>query len=384
MTQSNFGTIDPATKSGTALATDLNNWRDAMHSMHSGSTRPSYVVAGMQWLDTAGAKWLVKVYDGADDIVIGIIDPTSNTFKVPRTRQETIKTAAYTIVAVDDQYFTIVVNSATAVTISLPTLASTKFEIQSIRNIGAGLVTIDPNGSETIEGVSSLTLEQGAAAFVWPNSALNDWRADVTRSDGYYLKGVDTADPTKKLIADLSAIATATTRTLKVPDGDVALSKWELIGDYTLSAVSALDITNLAPFDKIRISSFLSLSAASNVNFRFSTNNGVSFDTSASYAWQLNYAKAGVITASNATQTAFPISALGADAGNDIGFNVILHNFNKNDEMVFYSDHFSVQGSTYLGQIGGRHVGVTARNALRFLVTTGTITGKILIEGIRG
>ena len=47
MSQSDFGTIDPDTKNGTDLATDLNSWRDALHSMHRGASRPSYAAAGM-------------------------------------------------------------------------------------------------------------------------------------------------------------------------------------------------------------------------------------------------------------------------------------------------------------------------------------------------
>jgi len=35
MAQYDFGTIDPNTKSGTALASDLNSWRNAVHSTHA-------------------------------------------------------------------------------------------------------------------------------------------------------------------------------------------------------------------------------------------------------------------------------------------------------------------------------------------------------------
>ena len=51
MSQSDFGTIDPNTKSGPTLATDLNTWRDALHSSHKGGSAPSYAAAGTVWLD---------------------------------------------------------------------------------------------------------------------------------------------------------------------------------------------------------------------------------------------------------------------------------------------------------------------------------------------
>lgn len=82
MSQYDFGTIDPNTKSGTALATDLNSWRNALHSTHGGSSAPSYITAGMLWLDTTSANYRLKLYDGAQSIDVGIIDATNNVARV--------------------------------------------------------------------------------------------------------------------------------------------------------------------------------------------------------------------------------------------------------------------------------------------------------------
>ncbi len=71
MSQSDFGTIDPNTKNGTELASDLNSFRDALHTSHLGSSRPSYAVAGMIWIDNAGApSWTIKTFDGSDDLTL--------------------------------------------------------------------------------------------------------------------------------------------------------------------------------------------------------------------------------------------------------------------------------------------------------------------------
>lgn len=83
MSQYNFGTIDPNTKSGTALATDLNSWRTALHTTHSGSTAPSYITAGMLWLDTTTSDYILKMYDGAQSIPIARIDATNNVVRAP-------------------------------------------------------------------------------------------------------------------------------------------------------------------------------------------------------------------------------------------------------------------------------------------------------------
>jgi hypothetical protein len=82
MSQYDFGTINPATKSGTALASDLNSWRSALHSTHGGSSAPSYITAGMLWLDTTSSDYRLKLYDGAQSIDVAIIDATNNVARV--------------------------------------------------------------------------------------------------------------------------------------------------------------------------------------------------------------------------------------------------------------------------------------------------------------
>lgn len=80
MSQYDFGTIDPATKTGTQLAADLNAWRTALHSAHKGASRPTYAIAGTVWVADAGTPWVVYIFDGADDIQIGTINATTNEF----------------------------------------------------------------------------------------------------------------------------------------------------------------------------------------------------------------------------------------------------------------------------------------------------------------
>lgn len=80
MSQFDFGTMNPATESGTQLAADLNAWRTALHSMHRGSARPAYAVAGLFWLKDSVTPWVLYCFDGADDIKIGTINATSNVF----------------------------------------------------------------------------------------------------------------------------------------------------------------------------------------------------------------------------------------------------------------------------------------------------------------
>jgi hypothetical protein len=89
MAQYDFGTIDPNTKSGTALASDLNSYRNAVNSMHSGSAQPSYITAGMLWVDTTSANYELKLYDGAQSIPVAVIDATNNVARVAVDSAET-------------------------------------------------------------------------------------------------------------------------------------------------------------------------------------------------------------------------------------------------------------------------------------------------------
>lgn len=49
-------------------------------TQHSGTSRPSYAVAGTEWLDTTTTPWKLKRFDGTDDIITGYVNATSNTY----------------------------------------------------------------------------------------------------------------------------------------------------------------------------------------------------------------------------------------------------------------------------------------------------------------
>lgn len=53
----------------------------AVLTNHSGASRPSYAVAHTKWLKiVSGTAWEMYLYDGTDDILVGTINPTANTF----------------------------------------------------------------------------------------------------------------------------------------------------------------------------------------------------------------------------------------------------------------------------------------------------------------
>ena len=75
MSQTVWGTINPAATSGTQLATLLNDFKNAMMSGLSGTARPTQTTAGGMWVDTTNGGspnfyWSLMLYDGTTDIEI--------------------------------------------------------------------------------------------------------------------------------------------------------------------------------------------------------------------------------------------------------------------------------------------------------------------------
>jgi microcystin-dependent protein len=81
MTQFARTTLDPNTHGGTFLAGQINDWAAAVESSHQGASRPAYAVDGMIWCKTVSST-VVEIYyfDGTDDIKLGTVNPTANTF----------------------------------------------------------------------------------------------------------------------------------------------------------------------------------------------------------------------------------------------------------------------------------------------------------------
>lgn len=72
-------TTPPATP--TVQASRVSGSLNAILTQHSGSSRPSYALAGTVWLDiVSGTEWNEYLFDGTDDILRGTYNPTTNVF----------------------------------------------------------------------------------------------------------------------------------------------------------------------------------------------------------------------------------------------------------------------------------------------------------------
>jgi hypothetical protein len=180
MSQSDYGTINATTKSGTQLATDLNNQRDARDSMNSGATAPTYKVAGLVWLDTAATPWLIKQYDGTDWVTLYSYNASTNkvvhyhngvaqgSWSIGNSEFLT-KSGAYTLVAADRGKPVAASGTWSLALTAAATLADGWW--CGVRNTGSGIITIDPDGAELINGAATLALAAGESAIIFCNGS---------------------------------------------------------------------------------------------------------------------------------------------------------------------------------------------------------------------
>ena len=62
----------------------LNNTINALNTNHIGSSRPGSASAGTLWIDSGTTNtYILKVYDGSDDLVIFSLNTATNVVSVP-------------------------------------------------------------------------------------------------------------------------------------------------------------------------------------------------------------------------------------------------------------------------------------------------------------
>jgi hypothetical protein len=97
MSQFDFGTIDPYVVDGVELADFLNQWRDALYSLHRGSVRPPYVVPGMLWINDSGGPnaWVLEWYVSptVGDVALFTLNTTTGAVTVSVSQGGTFQAA---------------------------------------------------------------------------------------------------------------------------------------------------------------------------------------------------------------------------------------------------------------------------------------------------
>lgn len=200
MSQSTDITLAPNI-TGTAQRTELNDILTAILTGHSGASRPSYLTGktGGWTKIVSGTVHELYYFDGADDILMGTVDFSTNAFtpsgsSAAFANAVNNKTAAYTLV--DGDCGKIITGDATAAAFTLainPTagLRAGWFVIVQKTDATANNVTIDPDSTNTINGVTTFALgkQYDAAMIIRATSStfiavLMPNTANVARLDG--------------------------------------------------------------------------------------------------------------------------------------------------------------------------------------------------------
>lgn len=131
------------------------------------------------------------------------------------------KSSNYPLAATDNG--SVIVVTASGVTISTGVSAATFGNGFCVHVIAESHdVIIDPNASELINGAATALIAAGSSGTLYCDGT--KWFASGGQVRDSFAVVTNSADPTKKLRFDLSALSTGVTRVLTVPDQDVTLA----------------------------------------------------------------------------------------------------------------------------------------------------------------
>lgn len=158
MSQNDYNIADGT---GAAVLADLNSAFQALASTSSGTSRPTTPYAGQLWLDTdtpSSTVWTLFLYDGADDIEIGMIDTTNNRFSARSSQASDVASAA--TINLDAAYGTVVDVTGTT-TVTAVTLAQGQFRVARF----TGALTLTHGASLVLQTSANILTAAGDYAI---------------------------------------------------------------------------------------------------------------------------------------------------------------------------------------------------------------------------
>ncbi|MGZ2448501.1 hypothetical protein ACVIRO_001255 [Rhizobium ruizarguesonis] len=181
-------------------------------------------------------------------------------------------------------------------------------------------------------------------------------------------------------------------RTITLPDKDLVLDPgWEVIEEATPAAATSYVRTGLGAYKELKLIGWLRPSATTSIDLQFSNDGGTTWITTADHLGSafgmLNLsAQAG----GTGTYTAFKLSWTQQNSALDLTFNVMISAFNKTRRasmtgQVYGSDTNPYPFSYMLCHAtANTGAGTIARNAIRIIPASGTLTGQFTLLGKRG
>lgn len=260
-------------------------------------------------------------------------------WRIPSPTSYAVKSGNYTALPSDNGATNRYTASATVTLTAAATLGSSwTYTVLA----DGGIVVIDPNGSETINGQLTLTVPNGATASI------------VCDGSNFFM--------------------------IIVPE------VWQTIEDVTLSAVANYSNTNLSPFRKTRISGSLFPSSATGFYAQLSVSGvfatGASDYTTQYIGAQGSGAGQALITSSSMALTNSASVDNNADAA--ITFNIMFERFNKANRTRGIGQSGWITGTPTTNQYTCDRTASVINDGIRIIPGTGTMSGYITLEGVRG
>lgn len=169
-------------------------------------------------LDTGGYKFRLENAAGVFQREADNIDGGGST----GFASQVVSLSSSFALSVNDQNFVIVCTAALTVSL-LPTAAAGDGFTVVIVNTSNGNVTLDPDGSETINGAATYVLGSGNSATLTTNGVTwFTFGTNATFADDSF-RIADNADSTKRLAFDVGGISTGQTRTLTLTDTSLTI-----------------------------------------------------------------------------------------------------------------------------------------------------------------
>lgn len=173
------------------------------------------------WLESGAYKFVI---DDSNDVLVeevdNIVGDASNVFGA------TVTDVASNL-TVNEVYQNNILNCTAAVTLSLLDVATAEEGfLFVVKNVSGGSVIIDPDGAETIDGLSTLTILDTYSVMIICDGT--KWRSYFytevpTEFSDSTFRIQDNGDATKEIAFEASSITTGTTRTVTVPDANGTL-----------------------------------------------------------------------------------------------------------------------------------------------------------------
>jgi hypothetical protein len=166
---------------------------------------------------------------------------------------------------------------------------------------------------------------------------------------------------------------------------------WEEISRAAYSGAASAPFIGLSAYRQIRARGYLTPATDNvNLNLQVSVDNGANYLAGASEYQRISVFSTGAaLSTGTAAATAVVLDSstgIGNASGEFISFNLEMYNFNQGTILTGFTNSLfrTNAGAIRRAFVDFDTVGTTARDAFRLIMSSGNLSGHIVVEGVRG